>query len=279
MKKLKNVTLLICIFTCVHIQAQHSLESAVHKQSAAKDFGYTWKGIVHFYKAPLKWKKKQWLQLGLVAGTYTALTFADEDLNPEFRAIENDVPKTVRVFGDAYGGPFGAVLISSGLYTYGYFSKKTKIKKAGILLMSSIAAGGFLQSSIKTIVGRARPGTEGATPGSYKPFSPLAAYHSFPSGHSMVAAIFTHSLASQIDNTWAKVGLYSLGAITPVSRLLNGAHWFSDVALGTFFGFITVNSIDRYLSGVYEQEEQQKLTNTWKLSTGITNFKVSYTFN
>ena len=145
--------------------------------------------------------------------------------------------------------------------------------------MSSIAAAGFLQTAIKTMVGRARPST-GVGARVYKPFTALIGYHSFPSGHSVVATVFTHSIARQVDNPWGKVAIYSVGAITPISRLWDGAHWFSDVALGTFIGFITVDSIDKYLTKIYEGEDaEKKLTNLWKLDAGLANFKISYTFN
>lgn len=278
---MKNVTLFFLLL-CFKISfSQEPLSNVINaqSQSAKDDFNYTWKGITHFYTSPFKWQKKQLTQAGLVLGTYAALTFIDEPVNPFFKDLRADIPPPVREFGDWFGGPINAVVFSSGLYAYGYFSKKTKIKKTGILLMSSIAAAGFLQTSIKTMVGRARPSQDvGAR--AYKPFSPLAGYHSFPSGHSVVATVFAHSIARQIDNTWGKIAIYSVGAITPVSRLWDGAHWFSDVALGTFIGFITVDSIDRYLTKIYEGDQKQnKTAKLWKLDAGLTNIKISYTFN
>ncbi|MGY5354519.1 phosphatase PAP2 family protein [Wenyingzhuangia sp. IMCC45467] len=276
LKKLSIVSFLILSFTGF---SQASLEQVTKEQSLKEDFGYTWKGIAHFYTAPIRWEKKQWLQAGLVAGTYAALTFIDEPLNPVFKDLQSEIPHPIREFGDWFGGPINAVVFSGGLYTYGYIAKKNKVKKTGILLMSSIAAAGFLQTSIKTMVGRARP-SAGVGARAYKPFTPLAAYHSFPSGHSVVATVFAHSIARQIDNTWGKIAVYSVGAITPVSRLWDGAHWFSDVALGTFIGFVTVDSLDRYLTKIYEGDKTDtKLTNIWKLDAGLTNFKISYTFN
>lgn len=246
--------------------------------SPKEDFGHTWKAITHFYASPFHWQKKQWLQFAAVAGTYTALTFVDKPLGPYFERQENKVPKGIRTFGDLFGGPINAVVLSTGLYTYGHLKKNSKIKKTGILLMASIGAAGFLQSSIKTIVGRARP-SSGFSPRTYNPFSPSPDFHSFPSGHSVVAAVFSHSLASQIDNVWIKVGIYSVGAITPVSRLWTGAHWFSDVALGSFLGIMTVNHIDNYLNKIYNGDTEKKQTNVWSFNAGLNQVKLSYTFN
>ena len=111
--------------------SQESLSSVVaaQEQSAKDDFNHTWKGIAHFYTSPFHWKKKQFAQAGLVLGTYAALTFIDEPVNPFFKDLRSSIPPPVREFGDWYGGPINAVVFSGGLYTYGYFTKKTKNKK------------------------------------------------------------------------------------------------------------------------------------------------------
>lgn len=246
-------------------------------QTLKKDFGHTWKGITRFYTSPLRWKKKDYKTLGIVLGGYAALTLGDKTLRKEFLKIENKAPQAIKDFGFKFGGPINAVLFSSGLYTYGLLTNKNKIKKTGILMMSSIAAAGFLQSTIKTAVGRARPRSGG--PYDFKPFSADIGFHSFPSGHSVVSLVFIHSIARQIDNPWAKVGLYTVGAISPVSRLWTESHWFSDVALGSFLGILTVNYIDNYLTEIYEGKKVKKLTNTWSFKPGFNNMKLSYTFN
>lgn len=255
-----------------------AIDSLLYVSTPKEDFNHTWKAIANFYTSPLSWQKKQWITFGAVATTYTLLTFTDKPLAPYFKDQEKKIPKEIRRFGDLFGGPINAVVLSTGLYTVGHLKKNSKLKKTGILLMSSIGAAGFLQSSIKTFVGRARP-SSGYDPRTYKPFSASPDFHSFPSGHSVVAAVFSHSIARQIDNTWAKVGIYAVGAITPVSRLWSGAHWFSDVALGSFIGFITVDHIDNYLNKIYNGEAQTKQTNFWKFDAGLGQIRLSYTFN
>ncbi|MGY5353047.1 phosphatase PAP2 family protein [Wenyingzhuangia sp. IMCC45533] len=241
------------------------------------DFGHTWKGIARFYTSPLRWKKKDYQTLGIVLGSYAALSLADRSLRKEFLKVEDKAPQPIKEFGFRFGGPINAVIFSSGLYTYGLLAKKSKIKKTGILMMSSIAAAGFLQTSIKTVVGRARPRAGG--PYTFKPFSASPGFHSFPSGHSVVSMVFIHSIARQVENPWAKVGLYTVGAISPISRLWTESHWFSDVALGSFLGILTVDYIDNYLTQIYEGKKATKLTNTWKFQPGLNNMKLSYTFN
>lgn len=280
------LSIITCLLLAINLYAQKSLESSVfiplEKESTGsimrKDFGNTWRGITHFYTSPLRWKKKDYIQLGIVAGSFAALTFVDEDVQPYFERQEPKVPKAIKDFGFWFGGPINAVVFSGGLYTYGLLAKKNKVKKTGILMMSSIAAAGFLQTVVKTALGRGRP-TAKAGNKAFKPFSPEVEYHSFPSGHSVVSLVFVHTIARQIDNPYAKVALYSVGSIAPISRMWSNSHWISDIALGSFLGILTVNHIDRYLTKIYEGKVDEKLTNTWKFNAGIGNMKLSYTFN
>lgn len=280
MKKTMFYLLLFFIFLKGYCQKENNtaVDSLLYISTPKQDFNHTWKAIANFYTSPLRWQKKEWITFGAVASTYTLLTFVDEPLAPYFKEQSQKVPEGIQRFGDLFGGPINAVVLSTGLYTIGHIKHNSKLKKTGILLMSSIGAAGFLQSSIKTFVGRARP-SSGYDPRFYKPFSPLAEFHSFPSGHSVVAAVFSHSIARQIENPWAKAGIYAVGAITPISRLWSGAHWFSDVALGSFIGFITVDHIDKYLNKIYNGEVQSKQTNFWKFDAGLGQIKLSYTFN
>lgn len=278
---LKKLPLFI-LFTVVSMHGQESNTSDTPKQSLGaimkKDFGHTWKGITNFYTAPLHWKKKEYIKLGIVAGSFATLSLIDKNVQPFFRKQEAKVPKILKDFGYRFGGPANAVIFSGGLYTYGLLAKKTKVKKTGILLMSSIASAGFLQTAIKTVVGRGRPS---ARRGNYafKPFSKEVKFHSFPSGHSVVSLVFMHSIARQVDNIYAKVALYGVGSIAPISRMWSNSHWISDVALGSFLGILTVNHIDKYLTQFYEGNKEKKQTNLWKFDAGIGNLKLSYTFN
>jgi len=277
------------LFCSIYSHAQDTIDSSVFTPLKTestgsimkKDFGNTWKGITHFYKSPLHWKKKDYIQLGIVASSFAALTLIDEEAQPYFRRQESKAPKALKDFGFWFGGPINAVVFSGGLYTYGLLGKNQKVKKTGILLMASIGAAGFLQTFIKTVVGRGRPSAEAGS-SFFKPFSPLARHHSFPSGHSVVSLVFVHSIARQIDNPYAKVALYGIGSIAPISRLWSNSHWVSDIGLGSFLGILTVNHIDRYLTKIYEGENgevKEKLTNTWKFNAGIGNVNLSYTFN
>ena len=67
-----------------------------------------------------------------------------------------------------------------------------------------------------------------------------------------------HSIAKQFDNTWTKIGIYSVGSLPAMSRLSDGAHWLSDVAFGAAFGIIVVGSIDKLLFDTKSYETRRK---------------------
>ncbi len=58
-------------------------------------------------------------------------------------------------------------------------------------------------------------------------------YHSFPSGHTMLAVATSWILARQTGFVPLKIVFYSLPVLTGLSRVYVGAHWFSDIVLGS----------------------------------------------
>ena len=70
-----------------------------------------------------------------------------------------------------------------------------------------------------------------------------------------------HAIAKQFDKTWMKIGVYAIGAIPPISRLVDNAHWITDIAFSTAISIIVVDSIDKYLfeskSYSYPKKEKQ----------------------
>jgi len=72
------------------------------------------------------------------------------------------------------------------------------------------------------------------------------------------------ALAKQFENPWVKAGIYTVGAITPVSRMWDGAHFFSDVFLSAAISYFVVEGTYRYMNH-YDDKKSQKMVN-WKVS-------------
>src|SRR5205085_8740970 len=67
-------------------------------------------------------------------------------------------------------------------------------------------------------------------------FSLNNVWNSMPSGHVTVAAALSETLAADIGNTWASIGLYTCTAATVFGRLYSDQHWLSDTFLAGVIG-------------------------------------------
>lgn len=204
--------------------------------------------IAHSYLAPLHWKGENWVDVGGVALGTVLLYSVDNDTSRFFMKQTNDVPEVLKGFGYYFGSPQNNYGITSLVYLSGLFSKNERIRNTGVLMISSATTAGVLQTFAKTLVGRARPGT-GEGKFFFRPFSGQPEYRSFPSGHTVLVSTTMFALAKQFSNPWVKAGIYSVGMITPISRMWDGAHFLSDVFLSAAISYFVVEGTDRYMKG------------------------------
>jgi hypothetical protein len=258
--------------------------SAVKKDStsiwnAAKhDAKFIVKGVGHSLSRPVHWKGKDFTKLGiLLAGTAT-MSLADESFRDWAQKNSDDYPKILRDFGWYFGSPQNYFAANAGLYAFGLITKNEKVRKTSVLIISSSITTGVLQSFLKTTVGRARPAS-GFDNYTFKPFSGESSYRSFPSGHTILSVTMAHSIAKQFENTWVKIGIYTLGALPPISRIIDNAHWLTDIAFSAALSIIVVDCIDNYLfkEKAYDYPSRKKLV-SWNLRFGGNQIGVVGTF-
>ena len=234
------------------------------------DAGNIFKGVGHAYSRPLHWQGDQWATFGgVVAGT-GLLMIIDDEANEFFENQREGTPQIIRDYGWYYGSPQNNYMATTAVYLTGLFTKNEKLRRTGVLLVSSATAGGVLQQFSKYAFGRARP-RSGKNSATYDPWSSDKDFHAFPSGHAMLAFTNAYAIAKQFDNTWVKVGIYTLGSIPGFTRLLEGAHWLSDVAVGMVMSIFIVESIDKYLDAKYDQKyntSQKKVSWDLQFSPG-----------
>ncbi|MEO1010995.1 MAG: phosphatase PAP2 family protein [Bacteroidota bacterium] len=238
-------------------------------QMLTYDLGNIFLGVGHSYTRPLHWKGAQWEDFGLtMVGTGFAYLL-DDPVSDYFREIRDDIPPFVRTYGFEYGSPTNNYMFTGAVYLTGLIIKDQKLRRTGVLLVSSATAAGLLQQVLKSAVGRARP-LSGKSNDTFRPFwSGDKDYHSFPSGHAILTMTNAHTLAKQFKSPWIKGGLYTLGGIPAISRLWEGKHWLSDVVFSVAISFFIVESIDSYLDTKYAQkylEDKKKIT--WNLNFG-----------
>lgn len=231
--------------------------------------------MMHSYTSPFSWRKDNWVDVGgVVLGTVLVYSI-DNDTSRYFTEHREKVPSVVRKFGDYFGGPQNNYGITSVLYLTGLFTKNDKIRDTGVLMISSATTAGLIQTLSKTLVGRARPGA-GKGKFYFKPFSGQPDYRSFPSGHTVLVSTTMFSLAKQFSNPWIKAGIYTVGIITPLSRVWDGAHFFSDVFLSTVLSYFIVDGTYRYMQKYDYRKKQKKIS--WRLNASPNMLGLNGTF-
>lgn len=230
------------------------------------------------YAQPFHWKGKQWAQFGgVVAGT-GAVYLVDEETSGFIQNQKESIPKFIRSYGQLYGSPQNNYMVTSGVYLTGLITKNEKLRRTGVLLISSATSAGFLQQVLKSVVGRARPVAD-LGKDTFDPFNSNRNFHSFPSGHALLALTNAYAIGKQFKSPWVKAGIYTIGAIPGISRIWDGQHWVSDFVFAAAISVATVESIDRYLDRKYNEKynDQDKRT-SWNLNFGPGTLGVTVQF-
>lgn len=234
-------------------------------------------GLKKTYTQPLHWQKEDFITAGAIVGGTLALYIFDDEANEWFRNQEDDIPLFIQDFGWYYGSPQNNYAINGAVYLFGLFTKNEKVRKTGVLMISAATTAGIIQSISKTAVGRARP-KEGTEKGGFKPFSKESAYHSFPSGHTILSFTTAYVISKQFKNPFLKAGIIGLGLIAPASRLWEGAHWLTDVGLSIALSVVVVDTIDNYLSEERNYGPERDKAINWKFKMGLGRVALVGTF-
>ena len=277
---MKNIFILILFLSSLHLIGQEMDTSSEERRwnMFTYDMGTIIKGIGHSYSRPLHWEGRQWLTFGSVVGGTGALYLIDDDTSRFFRDRQQDVPKFLREYGEFYGNPENNYMATAGVYLTGLALKNEKLRRTGVLLIASASSSGLLQQVLKSVVGRARPVAD-LGKDTFDPFNSSRNFHSFPSGHTMLAFTNAYAIAKQFKSPWIKAGIYSVGLIPGISRIWDGQHWLSDVAVSVAISIFTVESIDSYLDSKYDEKYNDQTKDiSWDLNFGPGTMGVTLRF-
>ncbi len=265
---MKNVSALVFLLVSMATIAQETTDRTQQStwQDLTYDVGNMFKGIGYSYTRPLHWKGQQWKTMGAVAGGTGLLYLFDDQTSKFFRDGRENVPSFIRQYGEFIGNPENNYMVTAGVYFTGLFTKNEKLRRTGVLLISSASATGLLQQITKSLAGRARP-ISGQSKDTFDPFNASRNYHSFPSGHAIMAFTNAYVIGKQFKNPWVKAGIYTVGMIPGISRVWDGQHWLSDVGFSVALSIFTVEAIDRYLDTKYDKKyNDQSKTVSWNLT-------------
>ncbi|SDS36575.1 PAP2 superfamily protein [Polaribacter sp. KT25b] len=228
-------------------------------QEFTYDLGNMAGGMGYAYSRPLYWKGNQFSNLAYVAAGTSALYLVDNHVDNWSDNWRGNVPRWLADYGNEYGSPNNNFMVTGAVYLTGLFTRNPKLRRTGVLLISSASASGLLQQVSKRIIGRARPKAN-VGKGTFDPlhFDRVYNYDSFPSGHVMLGFTNAYILAKHFDNPWVKAGLYTVGSIPGFARIVDRFHWLSDVVFSTALSIFIVEAIDKYLDTKYDQKYNDK---------------------
>lgn len=208
--------------------------------------------------APVRWKGKDWLTMGGVFAGTAAVSLLDKPVRSFWQDHRTDsgILYGVERTGYHLGKPYAAFIMTGGFYLSGAIFRNQWVRETGIILGAAYLTSGAIQTMMKTIVGRARPGTN-VGQWEFKPMSPEGDYHSFPSGHIQIAMVSAMVLAERVQNPVLKTLFYSTAGVTFLSRMQSDAHWISDLAFGGAISYFCTKA-------VVKRMEHNKYNNPWK---------------
>ncbi len=145
-------------------------------------------------------------------------------------------------------GDPGSVVIAGAALLTGYALHKPTLADVGRHLSEGLIVSGALTAASKALIGRARPRVAGLDePFVFTPLRPGNGHVSYPSGHT--SAAFT--LAAVLDRELARspfaarhrawtlattTALYATASAVGTARVVQRAHWTSDVVAGAGLG-------------------------------------------
>lgn len=197
------------------------------------------------------------------------LTYTDKPIRNYFKTTHSKNLSSLFRFGNEYGEPVNATIISLGSYFTGLLIQNKWLKETGLLLSTSLLSTGIFQTFTKQLFGRARPEADDGIR-TFKPFSGKEYYYSFPSGHSVVAFTTSFVLAKRTNYKSLKIILYAFSTVTALSRIYDDRHWFTDVATSAFISYTIVEqTFSRF---------KKKKKNALSLNVSLSNLTITFSF-
>jgi len=130
-------------------------------------------------------------------------------------------------------------LLGSTVIMIAWWRDKPRLLHTGVRMIAAVAVADLSKRMIKKLVTRSRPhqlldedNYERNSGGSHE-----KSLQSFPSGH----AAGTVAVARAISRSYPRAGKAAMAgaALVGLSRLLKGAHWPMDVAVGALLGWVS----------------------------------------
>lgn len=138
------------------------------------------------------------------------------------------------------------------LYFLLYFFQKKKKAQLYLLLISGII-GIALTTGLKYLINRPRPFPEPAD------FLDILSGSSFPSRHSFLAGLALYFLPKELSKRIKNLYKFYFVIIVPLSLLIMGVHYISDILVGLGIGYFLPLVLDKILRNkVFVKRSEKK---------------------
>ena len=170
--------------------------------------------------------------LGLDRWFYEHVSLA---LNRSDTIIQRDFYHSTKLFWEFWRWTVGAALggVALGLVLVVLEPQRWRTVVAALV---TVAVVGLLANATQGAIGRLRPNQAATHLAFTQPFAEVLTKQrvSFPSGEAATAFALAYVLTQMLPR-WA-VAFYLAAALAAAARLVNGAHYISDVAAGALLG-------------------------------------------
>ncbi len=204
--------------------------------------------------------RESWIPLELGGGAL-AITYglfkSDDEVYEDLHGIRmrspvlSSVSPTVSLMGL---GTFSIALFGS-FYAYHFVTGDQSSFQVANLGMESFLVSGISDQILKNLFGRERPSMatkEGGRwngPLSYFRHSDngsksIASYDAFPSGHTATIFAAATTIADYYHEPWVSYAAYSTATLVGISRVMESAHWPSDVFVGAILGYFSAKFVE-----------------------------------
>lgn len=189
-------------------------------------------------------------------GTAAVATFATLEVWRELDASVSrelatggagDWETVVRRAGSEMGRNYPGIVLGATPLLVGALTGDDGLVDQGIHTLAAFYVACGITAMGKFVVGRRRPGRS-SHPATFERFNDAAGYHSFPSGHAtrafVVAAILSAEVGHRPGWGWVPYAAYPMAGWTAGTRVLDGAHWPTDVVAGAAVGIFSARLVE-----------------------------------
>jgi hypothetical protein len=234
-----SIVLLVYFTGIVHSQCD-TLRNKPLLYLPDKEF---WKGCLNdagrIVTFPARWNGNQWavalVTLGMGACAYGLDGVVEDAFAENHSEVISDVSRN---FIEPFGSGIYTIPALGIMYGIGALSGKQKPQYVALKGIEAYLYTAILTTAIKQLTHRHRP-YQDDPPNPYFWEGPMAdiRYNSFPSGHTACAFAVATVIGSAYRKTiWVPLVCYSLASLVAAERLVNNAHWGSDVVIGAAIG-------------------------------------------